>query len=394
MPVPSWLPLLLGFFTAVVAFSTDMYLPAFPAIEASLGARPGSAQLTLATWFAGLALGQITQGTLADRYGRRAPLLAGFGLYTAGCIGCALAGNVFWLSVFRALSAVGASAGAVIPRAVVRDLADGHAAARMQAKLMLVMAAAPILAPSIGGLLLIVWDWRAIFWVFTAYGLICMALIATRLPETLPVEGRLRLGAFGLVGRYLHILRERGFLTHAMLGGCGMFCLFAHISSSSPVFILGYGYTPQRFGLVFGACAIGLVACGQISPRLLPRYGARTVVRMGTTSLLAATLALAAISFLRLDSPASLIPPLIWAVASLGFISPNAAVGALSRHAAHAGAASALMGTMMFTMGAFSALLGSLFTDGTPRGMSALMLAAGTGAMIADHLRPTTSSPP
>ena len=388
MPVPSWLPILLGFFIAVVAFSTDMYLPAFPAIEASLGAPAGSAQLTLATWFAGLAVGQITQGTLADRFGRRVPLMVGFGVYTAGCIGCALATDIFWLSVFRAFSALGASAGAVIPRAVVRDLSDGHAAAHMQAKLMLVMAAAPILAPSVGGLLLTFWDWRAIFWVFTVYGLICMALIIWKLPETLPRESRLRLSAFELLSRYLHILRERSFLTHALMGAFGMFCLFAHISSSSPVFILGYGYTPSQFGFVFGACAIGLVVCGQISPRLLSRFGAHGVVRIGSTSLLLATLTLVTISFLRLDSPATLIPPLIWAVGSLGFISPNAAVGALSRHAAHAGSASALMGTMMFTMGAFSGLLGSLFADGTPRGMTALMLAAAIGIAVADRMRP------
>jgi len=388
MNVPSWVPFLLGFFTAVVAFSTDMYLPAFPAIEASLSAAPGAAQLTLATWFAGLAVGQITQGTLADRFGRRAPLLAGFGLYTTGCIGCALAPDIVWLSGFRALSAFGAAAGAVIPRAMVRDLADGHAAARMQAKLMVVMAAAPILAPSIGGVLLLVWDWRAIFWVFTAYGLICMAMIGWMLPETLPTSGRLRLSMIALISRYAQILTERSFLTHALMGGFGMFCLFAHISSSSPVFILGYGFTPTQFGFVFGACAIGLVACGQISPRLLPRLGARMVVRIGSTSLVLATATLVAISFLRLDSPLTIIPPLIWAVGSLGFISPNAAVGALSRHAPHAGSASALMGTMMFTMGAISALLGGLFTDGTPRGMAALMLAAAVGVAIADWLRP------
>ena len=392
MPVPSWLPLLLGFFIAVTAFSTDMYLPAFPAIEASLNAPTGSAQLTLATWFAGLAVGQITQGTLADRYGRRAPLLAGFALYTLGCVGCALAPNIFWLSTFRAISALGASAGAVIPRAVVRDLSDGHAAARMQAKLMLVMAAAPILAPSVGGILLTYWSWRAIFWVFTAYGVICMVLVVWKLPETLPVEGRLRLGAVALLSRYVQIIQERSFFTHAMLGGFGMFCLFAYISSSSPVFIRGYGYTPQQFGYVFGGCAVGLIICGQISPRLLPRLGARGVVRIGSVNLVLATFTLAVISFLRLDSPAILIPPLVWAVASLGFISPNAAVGALSRHAAHAGSASALMGTMMFTMGAMSALLGSMVADGTPRGMTALMFAGAIGVAVADWLRPRTSS--
>jgi DHA1 family bicyclomycin/chloramphenicol resistance-like MFS transporter len=333
-------------------------------------------------------VGQITQGTLADRYGRRLPLMIGFGVYTAGCVGCALAGDISTLSFFRLLSAFGAAAGAVIPRAVVRDLADGHAAARLLAQLMIVMAAAPILAPSIGGVLLLVWDWRAIFWVFTAYGLIAMALIWFALPETLPPPRRLRLSLGELVARYRNIGRERSFLVHAIMGAFSMFALFAHISSSSPVFILGYGFTPQQFGLVFGACAVGLVACGQISPRLLPRLGAWRVVRIGSTSLMLAACCLVAVSFLRLDTPALTIALLVWTVGSLGFITPNAVVGALSRHAAHAGSASALMGTMQFAFGAVSGLLGGLFTDGTPRGMAALLLFAALGVAIADRLRP------
>jgi len=388
MPVPSWLPLLLGFLTAVVAFSTDMYLPAFPAIEASLGAPAGSAQLTLATWFAGLAIGQLTQGTLADRYGRRVPLLLGTAIYTIGCIGCALAPDIVWLSVFRAFAALGASAGSVIPRAVVRDLADGHEAARILAKLMLVMAAAPILAPTIGGILLAFWNWRAIFVVFSVYGLISFFAVWLKLPETLPESLRLRLSLGELASRYLRILRERTFITHTMMGAFGTFGLFAHISSSSPVFILGYGLTPTQFGFVFGACAIGLVTFGQLSPRLLPRLGTSRVIRLGSTSFLLATASLLALSFLRLDTPATLIPLLVWSVASLGFITPNAVVGSLSRHAAHAGAASALMGSLQFALGAVSGLLSGLFTDGTPRGMAALMFLAAIGVAVADRLRP------
>src|SRR4051812_10197647 len=124
---PSWLPNLLGLFIAVGPAATDMYLPSFPAVEAAFG----TAQLTLATWFAGLALGQLTQGSLSDRFGRRLPLMGGFVLFTLATIGCALAPNLTALAVFRLIAAFGASAGMVIARAVVRDLAEGHAAAIM-----------------------------------------------------------------------------------------------------------------------------------------------------------------------------------------------------------------------------------------------------------------------
>ncbi|MSP05845.1 MAG: MFS transporter [Acetobacteraceae bacterium] len=190
-------------------------------------------------------VGQITQGTLADRFRRRAPLIAGFSLYTAGCIGCALAPDIHVLAGFCALSALGASAGAVIPRAAVRDLADGHAAVHLQAKLMLVMAAAPILAPSVGGLLLTFWSWRAVFWVFTAYGPICLALIVWELPENLPAEGRVR-----------HVRAVRAHLV-----------VFARVHPDRWL----YSHAVRH---CLGARAVGLIACSQLSPRLLPRFGA------------------------------------------------------------------------------------------------------------------------
>ena len=121
MNFPPWLPALLGFFIAVGPAATDMYLPAFPAVEASFGTAPGTAQLTLAAWFAGLAVGQITQGTLSDRFGRRGPLVAGTAVFTLGCIGCALSPTMGSLAAFRAFSAIDASAGTVTPPDAVRD---------------------------------------------------------------------------------------------------------------------------------------------------------------------------------------------------------------------------------------------------------------------------------
>src|SRR5579859_2800345 len=159
MPFPVWLPALLGLLSAVGPISTDMYLPAFPAIEAALGGRPGTAQVTLATWFLGLAVGQITQGSLSDRFGRRGPLIVGTGLFTVASIGCALAPDLATLSAMRLLAAIGGSASMVVPRAIVRDLSDGHAAARMMSRLVLVMGVAPILAPTLGGFVLATLGW-------------------------------------------------------------------------------------------------------------------------------------------------------------------------------------------------------------------------------------------
>ena len=181
-PIPNWLPKLLGFFIAIGPAATDMYLPAFPAVEASFGTAPGTAQLTLAAWFAGLAIGQITQGTLSDRFGRRRPLIVGTAIFAFATLGCALAPSLTMLAVFRALAAFGASAGMVIARAIVRDLATGHSAAILMSRLMLVMGVAPILAPTVGGLMLAFGHWRFIFVVLAIYGATGSALAWRLLP--------------------------------------------------------------------------------------------------------------------------------------------------------------------------------------------------------------------
>ena len=198
--------------------------------------RPGTAQLTLATWFAGLAVGQITQGTLSDRFGRRIPLMAGFIVFTLSTIGCALAPSLTMLAIFRAIAAFGASAGMVISRAMVRDLSEGQAAAIMMSRLMLVMGVAPILAPTIGGAILAFAHWRVIFWLLTLYGVVCVVSAWKVLPETLP-RGSPHPPVLRRPGCALSDDRARAtFLTHAIMGGCGTFCMFAYLSGCSPVF--------------------------------------------------------------------------------------------------------------------------------------------------------------
>jgi MFS transporter, DHA1 family, multidrug resistance protein len=388
MPFPSWLPVLLGFLTAVGPISTDMYLPAFPALEVALRAPVGSAQITLATWFAGLAVGQITQGTLSDRYGRRGPLIVGTMLYTLGSAGCALAPSLIWLSAFRAVAAIGASASMVIPRAMVRDLSDGMAAARLMSKLMLVMGVAPILAPSLGSAVLGIASWRAIFWFATGYGVVAGVAVWLALPETLPERHRVKLGLGGLVQRYINIARERIFVTHAVLGGAGFFGMFAYIGGSSPVFIEGLGLSSARYALVFSLCAAGYIAATQVNARVLPRFGMFRIIRTATRLFWCAAAALTVVAFSGHASTPALVAPIFVSMTCMGFVMPNTTVGALSRHAAHAASASALMGTLQFMMGAVSGVAVGLLTDGTPHGMAVLMLLGASFAVIADLSRP------
>jgi MFS transporter, DHA1 family, multidrug resistance protein len=389
MPIPVWLPLLLGFLTATGPLSTDMYLPAFPAIETSLGVPAGSAQITLAAWFAGLAVGQVTQGTLADRFGRRGPLIAGTLLYSACNAGCALAPDLATFSLLRFAAAVGGSAGMVIPRAIVRDLADGHEAARLMSRLMLVMGVAPILAPTLGGAIVAAANWQAIFWITTAYGLACTVLVALFLPDTLPPTRRIVLSPAGLLARFAGLLRDRTFLTYTLMGGFGLFAMFAYIGGSPRVIIERFGATPVLYGVLFGCSAGAYILGSQVNPWLLPRLGAARVLRVGVRLFLLATVLMLGLALLDAGGLTGLVGPAVLAMGCMGFVLPNTAVGALSRHAAQAGSASALMGTMQFCMAAISGALVGALGDGTARGLAALMVAGGAGAVLADWLRPS-----
>jgi len=386
-----WLPLLLGFLTAVGPASTDMYLPAFPAIEAGLHAPPGAAQYTLAAWFAGLAVGQLTQGTISDRFGRRAPLIAASAIYTIACAACALAPSILALSAFRVVAAIAASAGMVIPRAMVRDLADGHEAARMLSRLMLVMGVAPILAPSIGGAVLIFATWRWIFWIMAGYGAVSLGLVIRFLPDTMAQEHRMRLPPGRVFARYIAILRERHFLTNAAMGAAGTFAFFAYLGGSSPVFIDGFGFSPSAYGVLFGLCAIGLIGSAQLNARLLPRFGTATILRWVARAYALAAAVLVAVAFGRVHVFAAVFAPLFVMVSLQGVINPNTTAGALGRHGAQAGSASAVMGTMQFLMGAISGLLVGVFTDTTPRGMAGLMALGAVGLLLADRARARAS---
>ena len=389
-PYPNWLPRLLGYFIAVGPAATDMYLPAFPAVEATFHTAPGTAQLTLAAWFAGLAVGQILQGTLSDRYGRRRPLIVGFAIFALAMAGGAIAPDLTVLAVLRFIGAIGASAGMVISRAVVRDLASGERGAILMSRLVLVMGVAPILAPSVGAAFLAIGHWRFIFWFQALYGASCALLAWRFLPETLPESRRIRTGPAQMLSRYGSIFREPVFRAHAIMGGGTTFCMFAYLGGSSPVFIQGFGLSPSGFGLIFGLCSCGLIAGSQINARLLPRFGLFAMLRVISRISLAATFVLVVLSFSGVHSLWTIVAPIFLALSCQGFSNGNTAAGALQRHAAHAGSAAALMGVGQFALGATSGLFVGLLTDGTPRGMALLMFCGALCAVIADLFRPRT----
>jgi DHA1 family bicyclomycin/chloramphenicol resistance-like MFS transporter len=385
-PAIARLPLILGFIIAVGPVSVDMYLPAFPRIAAQFGA--GAPQLTLAAYYVGLACGQIAQGVISDRFGRRRPLAAGLLLYTVASLGCAASEGTFAFCLFRAAAAFGAAASIVAPRAIVGDVADGAAEAVLMSDVMKIMSIAPVLAPVLGSLVLLAASWRVIFIVAALYGAAGLYVLFRHLPETLPPAGRTAFAPGPSLRLYAAILREPGFLSNALIGAYGMCALFAYLAGSPALFMDEYGDAQWQYSAILAGIGIAMIGFYRINSRLVPGAGGARMVTLGIALWAAAGLWLLWLAWSPPRHATFFIIALL--VFSLGycFIQSNSPVQARRAHKAHLGAATALMSTMQYTGGAVAGALVGRFTDGTARPMAALMAICAVAAVTAALLRP------
>jgi DHA1 family bicyclomycin/chloramphenicol resistance-like MFS transporter len=356
--------LTLGAFVALGPLTIDMYLPALPTIASELETTSAAVQLTLTGTLVGLALGQLVLGPLSDRFGRRRPLLAGTALHVIASLLVLVAPDITTLGVLRLLQGVGTAAGSVIAIAVVRDLFDGRAAATMLSRLFLVIGAAPVLAPTIGGELLRFTSWRGVFVLLAVYGLLLLAAGSFLLRETLPPERRRSDGVSGTLRSYRSLFRDRAYVGLVLVAGLTMAGLFSYVSGSSFVYQGEFGLDEQQFGLLFGAGAIWLIGGTQLNPVLLRWLTPAQVLVAGTVAGTAAGVLLLVLAATGTGGLFAIAVPL-WAVLFAGGLAlPNAPALALSRHGEAAGTAAALLGAVQFGVGAaVSPLVGLLGND-------------------------------
>lgn len=347
---------ILGAQSAFGALSTDMYLPALPALTRDFATDQLGTQLTLAGFFIGFALGQAFFGPIADRFGRRPPLFAGLALYVLSSVGCALAPSIGALTVLRFLQGIGACSGVVIARAIVRDLFPPQETPHIFASLMLVMGVAPILAPLAGGYLFALAGWQAIFWALAAIGAAVLAASALQLPEShRPGAGdTLALGA--VLARYTALLKDRRYLGFALVTGISFAGLFAYIAGSPFVFINLYHVPAHSFGWVFGLNALGLIGFSQLN-RVLHRFlDTFELLRAALGTQAAAGMALLATSATGFGGMIGVMVPLFVYVSCVGLVAPNATALAMAPYARNAGSASALLGTLQFAIASVAAV--------------------------------------
>lgn len=367
---------LLALLTAVGPMSVDLYLPSLPELGRVFGASVPQVQLTLSGYLLCFAIGQIVFGPISDHVGRKPVLLAALSLYVAVCLSCLFATSIEMLIALRCLQALGVAGAPVLARAIVRDLYQGVRAGRELARMGSITALAPVVAPSLGGILQSTFGWRASFLGMAALGLCAIVLVVRLLPETMKQPPTHPMSLLSIIRGYGTFLRHRTFRIYLAIVSASYGGLFAWISGSSFVLQDLYGLSPLLFGLVFAAATLGYGLGTLLAARLVVRIGIDRTIVCGGVALAVGGLAMAAATALGATSPAALAVPMALYLCGLGLAMPQSMAGALMPFPERAGAASSLLGFLQqATASAIGIVVGQML------GSSALPLAAIVAAM-------------
>ena len=389
-----FLTVLLGVLIALTALGMDMFLPAVPIIARAFGAEPGSAQFPVTTYLLGLAIGQFAWGPLSDRLGRKPVLLGGLGLFLASSVACSAAGSLQEIVLLRFAQGIGMSSGPVIARAVVRDLYAREQAAHLLARMTVVFGFFPVAAPLVGAQVLSWAEWPAVFWLYAAIALALLATTALGFRETAPRD-RPPISVARIAASYAVLLGDRRFVAPLVTMLCAQMGIIAFVSNSSLVMVQGLSLSPTVFSVLFATVMIGQMAGGYAGSRLVMRLGIERMVRLGAAIALVAGALLAGLAYVQIGHWSAIVAPMLGYILGCAFIVPNATAAALSPFPRMAGAASSLLGTLPFGLGALvSAALGAAF-DGTARPMALAIALAGVGAFAAERtlFRPMARAP-
>ncbi len=388
-----WLFTLLGALSAFGPLSIDMYLPGLPQMSADLGAPDWSAQATISLCMVGLAIGQLVAGPISDARGRRRPLLAGIAVYTLSSLGCALAPGIVVLLILRLVQGFAGSAGIAIARAIVRDRNDDPtAAARAFSLLTMVTSLAPVLAPSLGGLVLHVSDWRGVFVVLAAIGGFLLISCWLSVPETLTPERRHRGGLIQTRTALSELGRDPRFVALTLTGGLCFGAMGSYLAGSSFVLEDLHGMSPQLFAVVFGVNGLGLIVASQGGRMLVGRLGSEGLLRAAQLIQLVGA-ALVLVSVLAGLGVAPLLVGFFLVVSMTGIVVPNVTTLAMIDHPDKAGSASGLLGVAMFAAGAVVApIAGVAGTSAVPMAITMVASAAGAVAVLQVLRRRTLSN--
>lgn len=369
----------LGGLMAFAPLTVDMYLPAMPAIGREFGVDQHAIQITLGVYLLGFGIGQLVWGPIGDRFGRRWPIVAGIGIYFLACLAAALAPDNESLIAARFTQGIGSSAAPVLARAMVRDVFDRDRSAVLLSMMMLVMGAAPMLAPSLGGYVDLWFGWRAIFLSLAGFALLLLVLLF-RLPETHGEDKRRSAHWRSVAAAYGELLRDRRFLAYAFAGAFVFAGMFAYIGGTPFVYIEIFGVPPERYGLLFGLNVVGMMIASSINARNVGRVGVDRMLRGAFAAAAILGVGVFAVGASGFGGLWGLVAAIFLFMATIGFVGANSMAGALGPFPHIAGTASALAGALQFGVGTVTSVLAGLFADGTPAPMCATIALCGLAA--------------
>lgn len=355
------LVILLGFLAVLGPLTIDLYLPAFPQMQADLDTTPALIQLTLSAATLGFALGQLVVGPWSDSIGRRRPLLVATALHVVASIAIAAAPDTAWVLVLRVLQGAGAAGGGVVAMAMMRDVAEGKQLVKGLARVALFTGIAPVIAPFLGAQLMAALSWRGLFAVVATYGLLMLAAAFIWMPETLPFERRFLRSDRSAVWRgYRGLLGDRRFVGIALIGGFLVSSVFAYLSTSSFLFQQQYGLTPQLYGVISAFNAVAFVLGTQVSAFVAQRAAPQRILAVILPSIALSGFSLGAIG-LSSESIWPVIAVMLVFMMFAGACGPCLGALGLADNADRAGTAAALLGAANFGLaGLASPIVGAI----------------------------------
>jgi DHA1 family bicyclomycin/chloramphenicol resistance-like MFS transporter len=365
---------MLGLLSAIGPFSIDMYLPGFKSIALDLQTNIEHIQLSLTSFFIGIAGGQIIYGPLLDRFGRKSPLLIGLLIYIGASIGCVFIQSADGLIILRFIQALGSCAGMVASRAMVRDYFPPSETAEIFSLLMLVIGISPILAPTMGGYVIEIWGWHYIFVFLTVLTIFISLGVIFILPKSKP-NTNISLLPTPIVKGFWKVLKNPQFLIYSIAGGTASSGLYAYLSGSPFVMMEIYGLNEKQYGWIFALLAAGLITTSQLNTLMLKRYTSEVISKY---ALMVQAIAGSLMLILALANSLTLYGIIILIfcfLACQGFVFPNTSALALNPFSKSAGSASALLGTIQLSIGAIASVLVSLAHNRTNIPMVSIMAA-------------------
>lgn len=373
---------ILGLMVALGPFSIDMYLPAFQVIATEFNTTVSAVGFSMASYFVGMAAGQLIYGPLLDRYGRKPPLYAGLVVYVIASIACILSTNVDQLIWFRLIQAIGGCASSVAALAMVRDIFPVKDNAKVFSSLILVISASPMIAPSLGGFASLQWGWPSLFLFLIGISVLILVLVFFGLGEAKGPDPSFSLMPKDILRSFGEVFSEPQFSTYAFAGGIAFSSIFVFVSSSPFLYLKIYGFNEAQYGIMFAVLISGMIIASQMNRILLKRMSSEILIAWAIAIQVIDSLLLLGITLTGFESFYLQTVLIFIFLSTIGIVLPNSSALTLAPFDSNTGTASSMLGALQLGFGALASFVVSYLTTDSIVPMVVTMCICATCAML------------